>query len=103
MKKIKQISVALMVALTLISVAQVALATNLGFQPGDFAYVIFDYGINNILHCPIGIVIGTGFMAWGMVRVVQKGAEIIAICWILAGVIFIKADSLVSSISGTLF
>ena len=90
----------IMVALFLIP--NTTFATNMAFDQNSFAYVYFDYGINNILHGPLGIAVGILMFAGGALGAVS-GSIWRPIGGILGGIAFINADSLVSTISGSLF
>lgn len=100
-KDVRKAWVVSLTTMALLMAASMAMATTVPVV-GDFSYSIYQYGIDEILKGPIGVTMGIGCMVWASMKAVQ-GAWMPAVGAVLGGVGFIKADDLVTSISGTLF
>jgi hypothetical protein len=64
---------------------------------GSFAYDIYDVAVNDILKGPIGFVAGIGFIVL-CVFFIARQMVLPSILCIFAGIILIKADSIVTSL-----
>lgn len=64
---------------------------------GDFAYDIYDIGINSIMKGPIGFVIGSGCIALGGWSALKQNIPM-AVGSALGGAAILKCDTLVTSL-----
>ena len=64
---------------------------------GSFAYDLYDIAVNEILKGPIGFVAGIGFIVLCVFSVARQ-MVLPAILCLFAGIILIKADSIVQSL-----
>ena len=65
--------------------------------PSDFAYDVYDIGVNRILNGPIGFVAGVGAMVAGAVAAIQQKIGLAAMA-ILGGAVLLNADSMITSL-----
>ena len=65
--------------------------------PTDFAYDVYDIGVNRILNGPIGFVAGVGAMVAGAVAAIQQKIALAAMA-ILGGAVLLNADSMITSL-----
>jgi hypothetical protein len=84
------------VALFVIFYAQNAMAFTTP-SSGSFAYDLYDIAVNDILKGPIGFVAGIGFIVLCVFSVARQ-MVLPAILCLFAGIILIKADSIVQSL-----
>ena len=66
----------------------------------DFAYTIYDIGVNKILKGPIGFVGGVAAMVLGAMMAIQQKIPMAIPC-ILGGAVLLGADTLVTSLGMT--
>ena len=64
---------------------------------GSFAYDLYDIAVNNILKGPIGFVAGVGFIVLCVFSIARQ-MVLPAILCLFAGIILIKADSIVQTL-----
>ena len=83
-------------AVLVISCAQNAMAFTTP-SSGSFAYDLYDIAVNDILKGPIGFVAGIGFIVM-CVFAVARQMVLPAILCLFAGIILIKADSIVQTL-----
>jgi len=67
---------------------------------GDFAYDIYDVGVNKILLGPIGVVGGVAAVVMGAASAIQQRV-LLAIPSVLGGVALLKANDIVTSLGMT--
>ena len=65
--------------------------------PTDFAWDVYDIGVNRILNGPIGFVAGAGAMVAGAVAAIQQKIAMAALA-ILGGAVLLNADSMITSL-----
>ncbi|MDR3715915.1 MAG: hypothetical protein P4L51_24145 [Puia sp.] len=87
-------------AMTVVFIAQNALAFTVP-SSGSFAYDLYDLAVNQILKGPVGFVAGVGFIVL-CVFAIAKQMVMPAILCLFAGVILIKADSIVATLGGVI-
>ena len=102
MKKLATSPFALMAILTigLVAVSSAAFAITAPVA-GDFAYDVYDIGVNKIVKGPIGYVGGMGAIAFGAIQA-AKNQVLMAVPAIIGGAIILKADAVVATM-GMLF
>lgn len=105
LKKLKKITLS---PATLTACATIALVavTSSAFAitapvAGDFAYDVYDIGVNKIVKGPIGYVGGMGAIAFGAIQA-TKNQVLQAVPAIIGGAAILKADAIVSTM-GMLF
>ena len=81
--------------LALVAIASSAFAITAPVA-GDFAYDVYDIGVNKIVKGPIGYVGGMSAIAFGAIQTV-KGPPILAIPALIGGAAILKADAIVST------
>ncbi|MFZ5571295.1 MAG: hypothetical protein ACOZF0_12875 [Thermodesulfobacteriota bacterium] len=65
--------------------------------PTDFAWDVYDIGVNKILNGPIGFVAGAGAMVAGAVAAIQQKLALASMA-IIGGAVLLNADSMVTSL-----
>jgi hypothetical protein len=83
-------------AMFFVFMAQNAMAFSVP-SSGSFAYDLYDLAVNQILKGPVGFVAGIGFIIL-CVFAIARQMVLPAILCLFAGVILIKADSIVQSL-----
>ena len=77
--------------------AATAAAINAPVGPADFAWDVYDIGVNRILNGPIGFVAGAGAMVAGAIAAIQQKIGLAAMA-ILGGAVLLNADSMITSL-----
>jgi hypothetical protein len=85
-----------LVSVIMLGVVQIAQAISAPAS-GDFAYDLYDIGVNKIVKGPIGFVGGVVAMVAGAIAAIQARI-MLALPAILGGAALLKADSIVSSL-----
>jgi len=96
LKKEQRTVILAFVALVAVGLVQTAQAINAP-STNDFAYDLYDIGINKIVKGPIGFVGGVVAMVAGAIAAIQAKI-MLALPAILGGAALLKADSIVSSL-----
>ncbi len=99
-KVIKQVSEKKCLIITtgiVLGTAATAAAITAPTGPTDFAWDVYDIGINRILNGPIGFVAGAGAMVAGAVAAIQQKLGLAAMA-ILGGAILLNADTMITSL-----
>ena len=81
----------------LLGTAATAVAIVAPAGPADFAWDVYDIGVNRILNGPIGFVAGVGAMVAGAVAAIQQKLGLAAMA-ILGGAVLLNADNMITSL-----
>ncbi len=90
-----KVNVAVTLAIFVLFIASESLAMTAP-AAGSFAYDIYDIGVNSILKGPIGFVGGIAAVVVGAILAIKQ-MLLPAVCALLGGAFFIRADSIVGS------
>lgn len=99
-KKIKKIGEKKTLIITtgiVLGTAATAAAITAPTGPTDFAWDVYDIGVNRILNGPIGFVAGAGAMVAGAVAAIQQKLGLAAMA-ILGGAVLLNADNMITSL-----
>ncbi len=81
----------------ILGTAATAAAVTVPTGPTDFAWDVYDIGVNKILNGPIGFVAGAGAMVAGAVAAIQQKLGLASMA-IIGGAVLLNADSMVTSL-----